>query len=634
MTILPDGDEMTELVDANFDRVDLVGKGANGFARFLIAKQDDAGAGLLPADLVRGLIEKAEPGEPGRERVTMPTGVTLSGSPADIAAFIHKAAVLAEPGGYDEIVKAKYSAADRKGMAGNEAMDDGSYPVKDDDDLDHAVKAVGRGGADHDEIRRHVIKRAKAMGKASKIPDNWASDGSLKDASVSKAAGDPEQMGDGLDPAVALAGPVDGVPGDPLEPGSPAWEATDAATACKWTAILSRAKRAIGLLAEREMIEAVTADPGDAGNAMDLDEACCAIDYAISVLAPFAVSEAAEAEDGAEAMSLIGKAVAGFDTDGLDQIDGLAAVVKAGRVLSARNEAAIRAAAASLNAVLASLPQAPQVTDSGHPVAKEQETPMGDHDTTATGPADVEKAAGQPEAPEQAEPAAAAVAKDGDGAMVAVYNSTGQLIGVTDPASVTPVAAEMPCDDDGADDAGDLDPEPPADAGVPAAGVAKEDTAPDAAGGGETPDDVAKEETPEPGPVTPGTITTTADVLKSTIADAVSAAVAALVPAEAVAKQGDDAGDSEEVTLLKARVRELEEEPVAPKVFTSGQVPPAHMLRGQDQGATTPPADIAKAAELKTTLYKGTAAEQQEAFTAMQELAVAELSAIHSGQRG
>lgn len=48
-------EDMTELVNASIDRVDLVGAAANG-TRFLIAK----GAGLVPADAVRDLIEKAD----------------------------------------------------------------------------------------------------------------------------------------------------------------------------------------------------------------------------------------------------------------------------------------------------------------------------------------------------------------------------------------------------------------------------------------------------------------------------------------------------------------------------------------------------------------------------------------------
>jgi HK97 family phage prohead protease len=47
-------------------------------------------------------------------------------------------------------------------------------------DLGKAIQAVGRGGASHDAIRRHIIKRARALGMSDRIPDNWAADGSLK----------------------------------------------------------------------------------------------------------------------------------------------------------------------------------------------------------------------------------------------------------------------------------------------------------------------------------------------------------------------------------------------------------------------------------------------------------------------
>lgn len=78
---------------------------------------------------------------------------------------------------------AKYDSDDRDRMAkSGEAMPDGSYPIADSEDLDNAVRAVGRSGTDHDEIRRHVIKRAASLKLESKIPDNWNSDGSLKDS--------------------------------------------------------------------------------------------------------------------------------------------------------------------------------------------------------------------------------------------------------------------------------------------------------------------------------------------------------------------------------------------------------------------------------------------------------------------
>lgn len=75
----------------------------------------------------------------------------------------------------------KYKKEDRDKLASEgKAMPDGSYPIADGEDLDNAIHAVGRGGADHDAIRKHVIKRAAALGQSSKIPDNWNSDGSLK----------------------------------------------------------------------------------------------------------------------------------------------------------------------------------------------------------------------------------------------------------------------------------------------------------------------------------------------------------------------------------------------------------------------------------------------------------------------
>jgi ATP-dependent protease ClpP protease subunit len=85
----------------------------------------------------------------------------------------------------------KYKQADRDRMAANgHAMPDGSYPIEDAEDLDNAIKAVGRGGADHDAIRRHVIKRAAALGESAQIPDDWNSDGSMK------SSGSPDDLAD------------------------------------------------------------------------------------------------------------------------------------------------------------------------------------------------------------------------------------------------------------------------------------------------------------------------------------------------------------------------------------------------------------------------------------------------------
>src|ERR1039457_946463 len=87
---------------------------------------------------------------------------------------------------YEEGVRAKYSADELKKLAKagktmKNAKGDPSYPIADAADLDNAIKAVGRGGSSHNAIRVHIMAQAKKLGLSSKIPDNWAAEGSLKD---------------------------------------------------------------------------------------------------------------------------------------------------------------------------------------------------------------------------------------------------------------------------------------------------------------------------------------------------------------------------------------------------------------------------------------------------------------------
>lgn len=80
--------------------------------------------------------------------------------------------------------RAKYNAEQlkqmlAKGEAFKNADGEPSYPIADAEDLSNAIHAVGRGGADHDAIRKYIISRAKALGLSSKIPGDWNSDGSV-----------------------------------------------------------------------------------------------------------------------------------------------------------------------------------------------------------------------------------------------------------------------------------------------------------------------------------------------------------------------------------------------------------------------------------------------------------------------
>jgi hypothetical protein len=67
------------------------------------------------------------------------------------------------------------------------AMPDGSYYIRNADDLQNAIDSVGRATPNAGEsdvarrnaVRRHIIKRAGALKLSSKIPKNWGADGSL-----------------------------------------------------------------------------------------------------------------------------------------------------------------------------------------------------------------------------------------------------------------------------------------------------------------------------------------------------------------------------------------------------------------------------------------------------------------------
>lgn len=56
------------------------------------------------------------------------------------------------------------------------AMSDGSFPIKSESDLRNAIQAHGR-AKDKEAAKRHIMKRAKDMGKESLIPSNWVMGG-------------------------------------------------------------------------------------------------------------------------------------------------------------------------------------------------------------------------------------------------------------------------------------------------------------------------------------------------------------------------------------------------------------------------------------------------------------------------
>src|SRR5690606_6318116 len=83
-----------------------------------------------------------------------------------------------------------YSTEQRNEMAEKgEAMDDGSFPIANEEDLRNAIQSIGR-AKDQDAAKRHIRKRARDLGAEELLPDTWS-------ASLSFLTGDMETFAPG-----------------------------------------------------------------------------------------------------------------------------------------------------------------------------------------------------------------------------------------------------------------------------------------------------------------------------------------------------------------------------------------------------------------------------------------------------
>lgn len=372
--------------------------------------------------------------------------------------------------------------------------------------------------------------------------------------------------------------------GDPDDTSSPAWEAVDAARARQMTQAVMELKASLTLAAEREAQEAVTGDdPDDADAACDLNDAQDALDYLLSVLAPFAVSEQAEADAREEARASLLKA--------MDAVS----VAKAGRVLSAANLAAVKAAITALQEVLsAAEPPAPPASQEKEaaPVAKSEEVT---EPVTEAVEAEVAKAEDQPLEEE--------VAKSKGDPQILVYDANGKVLGSVDPDNLTQFADSPASDDsDSADSASDDS-------------DAADDNADDAADDSPTADaaEPATDDQTIPGTDTvqsPPDDTDDADVQKSALAEQLAAAL-------------------EQVEVTKTSLRTLEERLARVEATPAAGGPRLNGATGspglasRDGEIEDPIADLRKAAEAETDPKRR--AELQEA------IAFAEIRKMQSG---
>lgn len=102
----------------------------------------------------------------------------------------------------------KYSVEDRRQMARQGlALPDGSFPIKDKEDLSHALHDIGRTKHARSTVIAHIRKRAKALGATDMLGDKTAPDGD-GDADDAEHAADLAPAGFAADGAVVLEGKV------------------------------------------------------------------------------------------------------------------------------------------------------------------------------------------------------------------------------------------------------------------------------------------------------------------------------------------------------------------------------------------------------------------------------------------
>ena len=85
-----------------------------------------------------------------------------------------------------ELSKISDSQRNRLAATGR-ALPDGSYPIRNEKDLKNAIQAYGRSNPeDRSKVRSHIIKRAKALGKKSLIPQEWSTAASSEASMVAE----------------------------------------------------------------------------------------------------------------------------------------------------------------------------------------------------------------------------------------------------------------------------------------------------------------------------------------------------------------------------------------------------------------------------------------------------------------
>lgn len=122
------------------------------------------------------------------------SAATICAIPAFAEAYIALGPGTRPEGGREEVA-GDYSSREFRDVSQKErddlesegkAMDDGSFPIANVEDLKNAIQSVGR-AKDPEKARAHIKKRAKALGESDLIPDEWSAETFSGDAVAAKS---------------------------------------------------------------------------------------------------------------------------------------------------------------------------------------------------------------------------------------------------------------------------------------------------------------------------------------------------------------------------------------------------------------------------------------------------------------
>lgn len=279
---MADDDEFSELRGADIDSVHTVGKAANG-TQILFAKQAEGAEGVFGPDFVRDMIAK---GRDGAESTPFSHEITVTLDGSEITKAIHTAALRYATG----VRKADMSTADV-----NDLPDEAFAHVEPGGTKDSGGKTVPRS-------KRHypVHDAAHARNALGRAAAQMKGDDADAKAIATKALPKIKAAAKKLGIEVAKDAFGDGMNGG-MDPGSPQWEAQDAACAQDLIKQILAIVPGVKALTQRESTEVAAGAGDDMDDVCDLNQVCDALMCAAQMLGAFAVNETAEAGPMAKA---------------------------------------------------------------------------------------------------------------------------------------------------------------------------------------------------------------------------------------------------------------------------------------------------------------------------------------------